>query len=97
MGWIDLSYGTRHEIVGKVVKTGSHVKKFKAGDTAGVGVIVDSCRVCKPCNDLLEQYCAEGATGTYNGYERDKKSIARVDIVHRSSLTKDMFIMFLIN
>jgi len=66
-----------HEIVGKVVKLGSHVTKFQTGDTAGVGVMVDSCRVCKPCNDYMEQYCAEGMTGTYNGYERDKVTIAQ--------------------
>ncbi|MEO5562954.1 MAG: NAD(P)-dependent alcohol dehydrogenase [Chitinophagaceae bacterium] len=66
-----------HEIVGTVSEVGAHVKKFKAGDTAGVGVMVDSCRVCKPCKDLIEQYCAEGMTGTYNGYERDKVSIAQ--------------------
>ncbi|MET0394725.1 MAG: NAD(P)-dependent alcohol dehydrogenase [Chitinophagaceae bacterium] len=66
-----------HEIVGKVVRTGSHVKKFREGDTAGVGVMIDSCRHCKPCNDLMEQYCAEGMTGTYNGYERDKSGIAQ--------------------
>ena len=66
-----------HEIVGKVIKLGSHVSKFKAGDTAGVGVMVDSCRVCKPCNDYMEQYCAEGMTGTYNGYERDKVTMAQ--------------------
>jgi uncharacterized zinc-type alcohol dehydrogenase-like protein len=66
-----------HEIVGKVVRTGSHVKKFKPGDLAGVGVMVDSCRVCKPCNNSMEQYCVEGMTGTYNSYERDKVSIAQ--------------------
>lgn len=66
-----------HEIVGKVIGVGSHVKKFKTGDTAGVGVMIDSCRVCKPCNDLMEQYCAEGMTGTYNSYERDKETIAQ--------------------
>lgn len=66
-----------HEIVGKVIKTGAHVKNFKEGDTTGVGVMVDSCRVCKPCNDYMEQYCAEGMTGTYNGYERDKVTIAQ--------------------
>ena len=66
-----------HEIVGKVVKVGSHVKNFKAGDIAGVGVMVDSCRVCKPCTSWMEQYCAEGMTGTYNGYERDKVTIAQ--------------------
>ncbi|MEI9945981.1 MAG: NAD(P)-dependent alcohol dehydrogenase [Chitinophagaceae bacterium] len=66
-----------HEIVGKVVKVGSHVKKFKTGDIAGVGVMVDSCRICKPCNISMEQYCVEGMTGTYNGYERDKTTIAQ--------------------
>jgi uncharacterized zinc-type alcohol dehydrogenase-like protein len=66
-----------HEIVGKITAVGAHVKKFKAGDIAGVGVIVDSCGVCKNCNHDLEQYCIEGATGTYNGYERDGKTIAQ--------------------
>ena len=66
-----------HEIVGRVTKVGSHVKKFKVGDTAGVGVMVDSCRQCKPCSDLMEQYCVEGMTGTYNSYERDKTTLAQ--------------------
>jgi len=66
-----------HEIVGKVVKVGASVKKFKAGDLAGVGVMVDSCRVCKHCQSDLENYCVEGMTGTYNGYERDGKTISQ--------------------
>lgn len=66
-----------HEIVGKVIGFGSHVTKFKEGDTAGIGVMVDSCRECKPCTNYMEQYCAEGMTGTYNGFERDGKSIAQ--------------------
>jgi len=66
-----------HEIVGKVIKTGASVKKFKVGDIAGIGVMVDSCRVCKNCNDDLEQYCEEGFTGTYNTKERDGKTIAQ--------------------
>lgn len=66
-----------HEIVGKVIKVGSHVKKFTTGETAGVGVMVDSCRECKPCQSLMEQYCIEGMTGTYNNYERDKVTIAQ--------------------
>jgi uncharacterized zinc-type alcohol dehydrogenase-like protein len=60
-----------HEIVGKVVSVGSKVTKFKAGDTVGVGVMVDSCRTCKNCEKDLEQYCVEGMTGTYNAPERD--------------------------
>ena len=66
-----------HEIVGTVIKIGGHVKKFKVNDRAGVGVMVDSCRQCKPCNNYMEQYCAEGMTGTYNNYERDKITIAQ--------------------
>jgi len=64
-----------HEIVGKVLKVGSAVSKFKEGDLAGVGVMIDSCRQCSPCENYLEQYCVEGMTGTYNGYERDKKTV----------------------
>ena len=66
-----------HEIVGKVIKVGRRAKKFKVGDTAGVGVMIDSCRQCKPCNDFMEQYCAEGMTGTYNNYERDNVTLAQ--------------------
>lgn len=66
-----------HEIVGKVIKVGSEVKKFVPGNTAGIGVMVDSCRECKPCKNQMEQYCAEGMTGTYNGFERDKTTIAQ--------------------
>lgn len=66
-----------HEIVGKVSAVGTHVTKFKAGDIAGVGVMIDSCRECKPCQRYMEQYCAEGMTGTYNGYERDGVSVAQ--------------------
>jgi uncharacterized zinc-type alcohol dehydrogenase-like protein len=66
-----------HEIVGSVNKIGSHVTKFKIGDRAAVGVMVDSCRQCKPCNNFMEQYCVEGMTGTYNNYERDKVTLAQ--------------------
>ena len=52
-----------HEIVGKVIQTGAHVKKFKKGDLAGVGCLVDSCRECKNCKRGLEQYCLKGSVG----------------------------------
>ena len=55
-----------HEIVGRVTKVGSKVTKFKEGDLAGVGCIVDSCRHCSACKEGLEQYCEVGMTGTYN-------------------------------
>jgi uncharacterized zinc-type alcohol dehydrogenase-like protein len=60
-----------HEIVGVVSAVGSHVKKFKAGDLAGVGCLVDSCRECNNCKDGLEQFCENGMVGTYNGNEKD--------------------------
>ena len=63
-----------HEIVGRVIKTGNHVTKFKAGDLAGVGCFVDSCRECPECKAGLEQSCDKGMSPTYNGYEQDKKT-----------------------
>ncbi len=60
-----------HEIVGKVKKVGSQVTKFKVGDLAGTGCLVDSCRTCDNCKQGLEQYCVNGAVPTYNG--RDKE------------------------
>ena len=63
-----------HEIVGKVAKVGSHVKKYKVGDLVGVGCLVDSCRTCENCQDGLEQYCLNGSSQTYNGLEQDKKT-----------------------
>ncbi len=58
-----------HEIVGRVSTVGTEVSKFAAGDTVGIGCMVDSCRECEACKEGLEQYC-EGPTGalaTYNG------------------------------
>jgi uncharacterized zinc-type alcohol dehydrogenase-like protein len=64
-----------HELVGKVIKVGNHVNKFKAGDLVGVGCMVDSCRTCNNCKDGLEQFCENGNSMTYNGYEQDKKTV----------------------
>lgn len=60
-----------HEIVGRVTKVGADVKRFKEGDLAGVGVMVDSCRVCANCKAGEEAYCEKGFVGTYNakGYD----------------------------
>lgn len=70
-----------HEIVGKVVKVGNKVGKFKIGDTVGVGCMVDSCRQCPDCQEGLEQFCnhtvftynspdphCNGKISTYGGY-----------------------------
>ena len=59
-----------HEIVGRVVKAGSAVKKFKEGDIAAVGCLVDSCRVCSNCRAGDEQYCENGFTLTYNSEDK---------------------------
>lgn len=65
-----------HEIVGTVREIGSAVTKFKVGQRIGIGVFIDSCRTCSSCLNGLQQYCENGNTGTYNGYERDGKTIA---------------------
>src|SRR3954462_12030217 len=54
-----------HEIVGRVTKVGSAVTKFKAGDLAAVGCLVDSDRTCAECNAGLEQFCPNSIL-TYN-------------------------------
>lgn len=58
-----------HEIVGRVTRTGSAVTKFKAGDLAGVGCLVDSDRTCPNCQAGLEQFCP-GMVLTYNFPDR---------------------------
>jgi uncharacterized zinc-type alcohol dehydrogenase-like protein len=54
-----------HEIVGRVTKVGSAVTKFKAGDLAAVGCLVDSDGTCEECKAGLEQFCLH-STLTYN-------------------------------
>ena len=54
-----------HEIVGRVTATGADVTRFKAGDLAGIGVMVDSCKVCSNCKADEECYCEKGFIGTY--------------------------------
>ncbi|MFN8588264.1 MAG: NAD(P)-dependent alcohol dehydrogenase [Candidatus Eisenbacteria bacterium] len=58
-----------HEIVGRVTRVGAAVKKFRAGDLAAVGCMVDSCRTCDACKEGLEQFCEASATFTYNSDE----------------------------
>jgi uncharacterized zinc-type alcohol dehydrogenase-like protein len=61
-----------HEIVGIVKQAGSKVTKFKVGDRAAIGCMVDSCRVCASCKAGEEQYCDNNAVVyTYNS--RDKE------------------------
>src|SRR5918997_1337114 len=61
-----------HEIVGRVVRAGSKVGKFKEGDVAAVGCMVDSCRTCDNCKRGLEQSSRGGPATvfTYNSPDR---------------------------
>ena len=59
-----------HEIVGRVTKAGSGVRKFKEGDLAAVGCMVDSCRTCAACREGLEQFCEAQAIFTYNAPDK---------------------------
>jgi uncharacterized zinc-type alcohol dehydrogenase-like protein len=63
-----------HEIVGRVAEVGAEVSKFNAGDIAGVGCFVDSCRTCENCNNGYEQFCQKHLALTYNGTEMDEKT-----------------------
>jgi len=58
-----------HEIVGRVVKVGAAVARFKAGDLVGVGCLVDSDHTCPNCRDDLEQLCPN-QTLTFNSPDK---------------------------
>ena len=59
-----------HEIIGKVTAVGSNVSRFKVGDVAGVGCMVDSCGVCENCLNDREQNCLNGTTWTYGAPDK---------------------------
>ncbi|GIL48079.1 hypothetical protein Vafri_4780 [Volvox africanus] len=61
-----------HEIVGIVTEVGTEVKKFKPGDRAGVGCMVDSCGTCDMCAEPRgeEQFCKR-CVYTYNCMQPD--------------------------
>ena len=65
---LPLCPGTRDR--GSRPRIGSAVKKFKEGDFAAVGCMVDSCGICPNCREGLEQYCDNGFTLTYNGEDK---------------------------
>jgi len=58
-----------HEIVGRVTRVGSAVTKYKRGDLAAVGCLVDSDGVCPECQAGLEQFCPN-LTLTYNSPDK---------------------------
>lgn len=59
-----------HEIVGVATEVGRNVKKFKVGDTVGIGCMVESCRSCDSCNQNQENYCPK-VIMTYNSIDKD--------------------------
>ena len=60
-----------HEIVGRVSAIGEAVEKFKIGDLAAIGCMVDACGKCQNCSNGNEQYCLNGFTATYNSPTKD--------------------------
>jgi len=65
-----------HEVIGKIIETGSEVSGFEKGQIVGVGCMIDSCQSCESCKNGEEQFCLgeHGATMTYNGYFNDPES-----------------------
>lgn len=59
-----------HEIAGIVTAVGKNVTKFKVGDQAGVGCMVNSCMKCDSCKSGEEQHCEIGMVGTYGTPEK---------------------------
>lgn len=66
-----------HEIVGIVKAVGKQVTKFKPGDRAAVGCLVDACRECDSCLSGSEQYCQNGFVLTYSGLEKDGTTVTQ--------------------
>jgi uncharacterized zinc-type alcohol dehydrogenase-like protein len=60
-----------HEIVGRVRAVGRDVTKFRVGDIAGVGCMVNSCGTCENCLNDMEQYCLNGNTLTYQSPDKE--------------------------
>ena len=82
-----------HEIVGKIVGAGSAVKKFKVGDAAAVGCMVDSCRECQYCKEGLEQYCEQGSVATYNSPDQYIPSVQTYGGYSESIVVHEDFVL----
>ena len=78
-----------HEIVGRVSAVGSSVKKFKEGDLAAVGCLVDSCRTCASCQEGLENYCENGMTFTYNAPDKEMGGVTYGGYAQSIVVTED--------
>ncbi len=83
-----------HEIVGRVVRVGAEVTKFKAGDLAAVGCMVDSCGVCPACVRSEEIYCDKGdITGTYNSPDKHMPGKMTYGGYSKSIVVSDRFVV----
>ena len=68
-----------HELAGVVSEVGKKVTKFKVGDMAGVGFLVDSCGKCQECQRGQEQFCHNGWLSTSDGEINPKTSTIKTD------------------
>ncbi len=82
-----------HEIVGRVSAVGDKVSRFKVGDMAGVGCMVDSCRTCPSCREGLEQYCEVAFTGTYNDPDRKTPGLRTFGGYSRAIVVEQDFVL----
>jgi uncharacterized zinc-type alcohol dehydrogenase-like protein len=83
-----------HEIVGRVTKVGAKVRRFKAGDLAAVGCMVDSCGKCGSCREGLEQYCDTGGTVfTYNAPDPQQTAPVTYGGYSKSIVVKESFVL----
>ena len=77
-GQIKYPFVGGHEIAGRVSKVGKNVTKFKVGDYAGIGCIINACGQCDACKKGEEQFCEKGMIGTY----------ASIDYLHNNEITQ---------
>jgi uncharacterized zinc-type alcohol dehydrogenase-like protein len=83
-----------HEIVGRVTKVGAKVTRFRAGDLAAVGCMVDSCGTCPSCREGLEQYCDTGGTVfTYNAPDNKQTAPVTYGGYSKSIVVKEHFVL----
>jgi len=83
-----------HEIVGRVTKAGANVRKFKVGDLAATGCMVDSCGACGSCREGLEQYCDAGGTVfTYNSPDPQLTAPVTYGGYSKSIVVKEHFVL----
>lgn len=83
-----------HEIVGRVTKVGANVRRFKVGDLAAVGCMVDACGTCGSCRAGLEQYCdTAGTIFTYNSVDPHLTAPVTYGGYSKSIVVKEHFVL----